>query len=57
VGADWLAPVSECRQSSRELSCINTACVCYMVSVRPRSLLICLTVGGSHSGKTVLQVL
>jgi hypothetical protein len=38
VDAGWLAPVLECRQSSRELSCINTACVCYTLSVRPKEL-------------------
>jgi hypothetical protein len=58
VGAGWLAPVLEWRQPSRELSCINTACVCY-TSVRPKEFAClfdcdrskefgCLTVGGSH---------
>jgi hypothetical protein len=44
VDAGWLAPVLEWRQPSCELLCINTACIRYTLSARPRSLLVCLTV-------------
>jgi hypothetical protein len=46
VDAGWLAPVLECRQPGRELQCINTACVHYAVSVRPKEFACLLDCDG-----------